>query len=463
MADGKRIGGISVGLGLNADKFTKGLASARRQMTAFQSTMNKSIGGVKSFGAALAGGVTLGAMASFTKQGIDQIGALADLSDKLGISTEKLAGYQIAAEDSSVSQGTFERSILKMTKGINEATMGMGTAAKAYAKLGLNVEQLNRMAPDEQLLSVMDAMKGLTGQNEKLNVAMQLFGTKGSDMVRMLDVGREGMVQFQEQARLTGQSIADDLARQVEGAGDKLAKFERTLNSFKLKAAIAVTPAISALDEALTGIQANPGDMTTYARRVAMNAMSPLGWLAEQGLRGAGGVGRSGLGRGLESPLSTKGLFDSNPSLPGVDMKALEAARKATEVAKGNEALRNLIGSLTDQAKGLPGTRLGGMRLGDLANTAGSWKWMLGQQAAQGVGGVMGLLGGPTKSLAKGVGQRPALSFAESGSADSYRQQAAIRRQSESIEKKQLDAQQQIVAELKDMRRNAVRLMPINL
>jgi hypothetical protein len=39
---------------------------------------------------------------------------------------------------------------------------------------------------------------------------------------------------------------------------------------------------------------------------------------------------------------------------------------------------------------------------------------------------------------------RPALSFAQSGSVESYRQQAAIRRQSENIAKKQLNVQEQI-------------------
>lgn len=115
MSASKTIGGINVTISATTEKFSKGVSRARGELKTFAKQMNATTLGIKSFGAALVGGVSVGAMANFTKQGIEQISTMVDLSDKLGISTEKLGGYMIAAEDSSVSASTFERSMLKMT------------------------------------------------------------------------------------------------------------------------------------------------------------------------------------------------------------------------------------------------------------------------------------------------------------------------------------------------------------
>lgn len=454
MSANKTIGGINVTISATTTPFAKGIAAARKQLTGFQSAVAKTQLGLKSLAVGLAGGATIGAMAAFTKNGIEQIGALADLSDKLGISTERLAGYQIAAEDSSVSASVFEKSILRMTKGISDATAGVGTAAKAYEKLGLSVEQLNKLAPDEQFLAISDAMRGVTGQNEKLNLTMELFGARGSDIIRMLDQGREGMKKFQQQADELGLSVKDGVARQVEAAGDTLAKFERSLKQFQINAAIIATPGINAANEAFEGTQLNRGDMTQYVKRLGVSA---AGWLptlmtggAAQPLRVPGLDNRS-------NPFATDGLFDNrNVKTPVIDRKALEAVAAAdlrAKIAKEGPLFtdafksfaRNQLG-VVDMAKGMA----------NLQPTMLQRGWWAGMQAMQGMDFVK-------TAERTSVARRPALAFAESGSVESYRQQAAIRKQSENISKKQLTAQQSMLGELKEINRKTQVLQPLNL
>lgn len=431
MAATKTIGGINVTISATTEKFSKGIGKARKEMTTFAKQADATTLGVKSFAAAIGGSITVGAMARFTKQGIDQVSALSDLSTKLGISTERLAGFQIAAEDSGVSQGTFERSVLKMTKGIDEASRGVAGAAKTYERLGINVEQLKSLAPDEQFLAISDAINQMTGQNEKLNATMAIFGTKSSDMVRMLSEGRAGMQKFQDQAKLMGLSIKDDVAKQVEEAGDKLTKFKRTLDSLKIKAAIAATPAIGAVDEALTGAMLNAKD----SKQAMWDIYNPLGWMVREGLAGASRGGAPG----FQHPRKKfQGMGDTSP-LPVTPRSVFEAQDRA----KFNKSIGELFGKAVEEASTLPRKRLGGFRLGDIADNAmGGWKWRAAGMFGEGLEGLDGLK--RTKAKERNFMERPALSFAESGSVESYRQQAAIRRQSEDIAKKSLNVQEQI-------------------
>ena len=451
MSASKTIGGINVTISATTEKFSKGVSRARGELKTFAKQMNATTLGIKSFGAALVGGVSVGAMANFTKQGIEQISTMVDLSDKLGISTEKLGGYMIAAEDSSVSASTFERSMLKMTKSIRDSTMGLGTAAKAYERLGLNVDMLNRMAPDEQLLSIMDAMKGVTDENKRLNLTMDLFGTKGSDMVRLLDQGRTGMAKFQEQARLTGRSIKDDVARQVEAAGDSIAKFERARDSLKLKAAIAATPAITAADEALTGMMLNKGDMPRHAARMYADVMGPLGWLVREGTRSIPFMGKAGLSPnvGLRSPLEPRGLFKNHG-----DGSALPVAPKLPENLVRLDELVNSIRTPLERFAKMSGQSW----LGAGKSLGGSMWEKLREMSEDAYGSEAKKPASRFRSRTQYLAAQDPLS--REGNSQRVR---SLAQNGQKIAEKQLTTQQQMLAELRKGNANAVQFLPMGL
>jgi hypothetical protein len=122
-------------------------------------------------------------------------------------------------------------------------------------------------------------------------------------------------------------------------------------------------------------------------------------------------------------------------------MKSTEESYATKTIDQFKSAFTPLVGEL-GKLKGLAGTRIGGKRIDDLAEGAMGWKWMLGGKLAEAAGGLG--LDKWAKVDPMNQAQRPALSFAESGSVESYRQQAAIRRQGDDIAKKQLGVQQQI-------------------
>jgi hypothetical protein len=137
---------------------------------------------------------------------------------------------------------------------------------------------------------------------------------------------------------------------------------------------------------------------------------------------------------------SANGMFDGAKG----GMAATEDAYAKKTLDQFKAAFTPLVDEIGKGVKEFKETRIGGKRLDDMAGAATGWRWMLGGKLADAAGG-LGLdkwakLDPDTRQRT----QNPALSFAESGSVESYRQQAAMRRQNDDIAKKQLGVQQQI-------------------
>ena len=99
MAASKTIGGINVTITATIDKFQKSLSAARRLMASFSGAVKSAVFSLKG----LTAGLTVAALTKFTTNQFEAIDALKDLSDKLGITTDKMAGLQLAASEVGVT------------------------------------------------------------------------------------------------------------------------------------------------------------------------------------------------------------------------------------------------------------------------------------------------------------------------------------------------------------------------
>lgn len=173
------------------------------------------------------------------------------------------------------------------------------------------------------------------------------------------------------------------------------------------------------------------------------------------------GVLGSGVSRGL-GWLSTGGNYVGNKASElgklTAGAEAAWAKSQLEQAGKLGQALSPLVGEL----KKLTTTQIGGKFLDDMAKSAVNAPWQLPGLLGAGVEGMSGWKRDEAKKRSNYT-ERSSLSFAESGTVESYRQQAAIRKQSNQIEQKQLSAQQTMVAELKEINRKTIALQPMNL
>lgn len=463
MAANKTIGGINVTITATTDKFAKGITQCRKLTTSFGSSVKGLVFNLKTLGAALAvGGITKMVANQYTA-----IDALEELSQKTGVTTDKLAGLQLAARNAGVDNALLERSLVKLNN-----AFGM-TGDKALEKW------------------IVDTSK-LTTQQEKLTAATEMFGAKGSSMVRFLNGGVGALKEAQKAAEMTGMAITQVEATAVASLMQSFDDLkDRAIGTFR-QMAVASAPYVSAITGGINNaIDAAGGGkgigkfiadvLVEMAKNVvdivqAMGDSGAMAFYAMQqmvvGFRSSA-VGKAmgvGYGSGLAEARAQGGLdrsyketkeFINRPRWSkGIDKLASDAMAAAAKAIEDNstkdlmaKALgwadtgRNAFNFAKDKGPGLLGqfSQLKSNGLGNL------------------VEGFFGL-GGPGNKLAAMAGsQRPSLAFAESGSVESYRQQAAIRRQSENIAKSQLGVQKEMLAELRAQGRNAIVLEPANL
>ena len=186
---------IAVRLGLT------GLASTQAGLKRFFGLIDKegraaSVGvgsltsGLKNIALAAAGAASAYLSIRTVANGIRDIakvgGDLSDLSARTNISVRNLVVMRQAFEDAGVGADRVSQSIALMQRQLAEAaTSGSGPAADAVSRLGLSIEELMAMAPDEQFRLLAERIASVEDPAIRTGIAMDIFGRSGNDLVTL--------------------------------------------------------------------------------------------------------------------------------------------------------------------------------------------------------------------------------------------------------------------------------------
>lgn len=230
-------------------------------------------------------GAVIGASTLMIKSQLEQIDTLAKTADKLGITTDKLAEYRYAAELTGNDQKTFDKSLQLMIRGIAEASEGTGTAADAIKLLGLNVEDLINLSPDQQFNAIADSINKLDNQSKKVSIASDLFGARGVGLLNTLNLGSAGLSELSKEAQLAGISISRIEAAQIEAANDSITRAQTAFSGFTQQLTVEVAPIIDEIATRLFGVSTEAGGVGETATKSFDAVVKGAGVMAD-GLRG---------------------------------------------------------------------------------------------------------------------------------------------------------------------------------
>lgn len=237
------IASLAVALTARTEEFSTGLRKARRELSRFARDIPFANTSVAKFGAILASGVAAG-LAVTVKRSLEEVDALAKLAERTGVSVEALARLRVAAEDANLPMSSLATSLQQLAIRSADAASGTGPAAGALQKLELNAKSFAALALDRKLEVIADGMTRLGSAGERLNVAMDLFGRGGLEMVNLLGKGSEGLKAAAEQAEKLGLALTGvDVAR-VEQAGDALDRLRFVTKGLGEQLTVALAPFI---------------------------------------------------------------------------------------------------------------------------------------------------------------------------------------------------------------------------
>lgn len=252
-ASGIRAGRAYVEIGTDDSRLVAGLRQVSGKLKAFGRSMSIAGAGLSAASAAILGPM-VAASSAFAASGDE----LSKMSDKTGASVESLSELRHAASQSAVEFSQLGSALAKQQKNLAEAATGNKTAAEAFQQLGLSVEDLLKLAPDQQFEAIADRIAMLEDPALRTKAAMDVFGKSGAELMPLMIAGANGIKTLREEARKLGLQVSAEDAAAATLLGDTWANTLSIVKDvgFEIGASLAgsLTDALKIVNDVLASV-----------------------------------------------------------------------------------------------------------------------------------------------------------------------------------------------------------------
>ena len=153
------------------------------------------------------------------------------LSETTNASVEFLSRFVEAADDVFVSQEAVTAGFTIFAKklgGVEDAMDGSGVSAGAFAaklrEIGITSDDM-----EESVLQVADRFKEMPNGADKAALSVQLFGKRGTELIPILNKGRDGIKEMGDAAEALGLTMDTKTSKAVERLKQRQDSFNDTL------------------------------------------------------------------------------------------------------------------------------------------------------------------------------------------------------------------------------------------
>lgn len=248
-ASGIRAGQAFVEIFANDKRLIQGLNAASKRLKAWGQSIS-SLGQKMLLGGLAAGGGLFGASQVFAATG----DVLQKMSQRTGISVEALSELGYAAEQSGASLEVVEASVRTMQKRLAEAQAGSTAVEETFNAIGLSLEQLANLKPDEQFELIADRLAQIEDPAQRTAAAMQIFGKSGAQLLPLISGGAQGIQELRNRARQLGLTISTEDADAAAAFGDAMSDLWKTMRQGIFYIGAAVAPVLQNLAENLSQV-----------------------------------------------------------------------------------------------------------------------------------------------------------------------------------------------------------------
>lgn len=324
------IGNLAATLSLNAGGFKRGLNDAMSRSKMFSGKMAVMAGAVAGVVGAIATSLisfVSRAVESMKRLVIDgvresfrHIDELAKLSHRLGIGIQALAGLEHGAKLAGLEFEAMAKAVQRMQVGIGEAARGLGEAKRALEVLRLDAAKLQRMKPEEQLFTILNALDGLSA-TQRVSLAADIFGQRG---LAILQTDARSLAQAMRERQALAGTITEQMAKNIERANDSSTRLKAAWEGITNELANFVSPSVATILESIAIMLVHVREIGKWLKFLspALTAISTFNKLSEK----YGGLVLTPTGMGfrlMPSPFSpvTGGMDPVPDTLESIDSK----------------------------------------------------------------------------------------------------------------------------------------------
>lgn len=199
-------------LALDSSGFDRGIKSAQSSVTTF----------AKQAGSALVGAFAFNKIIQGFSNAIEKADQLQDIADKFGVSASKLQllGNAAIVFGSGVEQ--VSAGLNKLSLAQQKALAGDKGLANTFAEVGLSLDDLKSMAPEDILLKISDSFASGANEGRQFIIVNELLGKAQTDLIKVLN---EGSAAITEQGSALG-VYTDEQIASLSALSDSLKGFQ---------------------------------------------------------------------------------------------------------------------------------------------------------------------------------------------------------------------------------------------
>jgi hypothetical protein len=251
------IANLAVNVISNTGSFNKGMSQTRKTLA----NTNKDVGGfggkMKSLAlplaAAAAGFMAVKSAVAKVSEAMQRLDREAKAAESLNMQVQDLQGLAFAAQKAGLESEQFITIFTKLQKKIGEAALG-GETAKTLEDLGLSIDKLMAMNPEERLAAIADAISKIKDPALQAAFAAKLFEEEGLKLLPMLQ-GGSAAIEEQQKRLIELQGTLNNLDTQaIQDSNDAWTELGTALDGLFNQLAVLLAPVFQFIGELLTDI-----------------------------------------------------------------------------------------------------------------------------------------------------------------------------------------------------------------
>ncbi|QKS24180.1 EF-hand domain-containing protein [Vreelandella titanicae] len=241
--------------GRQSKQFGADAARAGRQLSAIDQGASDASRGLAVLRTNVAGVAAAMATAFGAGSIINQAKIIADtdsLAKSIGMATGSLQAWDYAAKQAGLAGGQMGDILKDITERIGEFTAeGTGEAVALFENLNLNIGEMKRLAPDQQLLRIADAISTLETRGEQISY-LERLGSDATLLLPLLDNNAAKLREFTNEAQMLGVAMSQmDIDSAIE-ANRAMVQLTGTMEGFTNQIVADVGPALASTVGELT-------------------------------------------------------------------------------------------------------------------------------------------------------------------------------------------------------------------
>lgn len=239
------------------------LEKANRKLDKFSRDAKRSLGAMDvataKLGAAmrgLAGAVAAAFSAGAIGRGIATAAKFGDeiqkAATRAGIAAGAMSKFAAVGKQLDISLDTLSKSFRAIQISLSRASTGSESEIRVFRALGLEVQKLRALKPDQQLLAIVDQLRKFKDPADAARVGAEVFGKAWAEIVPLIAEGADGIRELIAQQERMGNVFDDDQLRRMADVDDAIKRLDSSWTRFWRTLTAKVSPALSTILDMLS-------------------------------------------------------------------------------------------------------------------------------------------------------------------------------------------------------------------